>query len=70
VQKPADTSAAATADQNATSSTGSNAAVSDQNATAGSASDQSALPQTASPLPLLALLGMGSLGSGLVLRRK
>lgn len=28
------------------------------------------LPQTASPLPLLGLLGMGSLGAGLVVRRR
>jgi LPXTG-motif cell wall-anchored protein len=29
-----------------------------------------ALPQTASPLPLLGLLGLGSLATGLVSRRK
>ncbi|HWR16256.1 MAG TPA: hypothetical protein VN577_15615 [Terriglobales bacterium] len=47
----------------------------DQNATAagqnaGTSSDQNAgaLPQTASPLPLLAMLGLGSLGTGLVRR--
>jgi LPXTG-motif cell wall-anchored protein len=28
------------------------------------------LPQTASPLPLLALLGFGSLSAGLIRRRK
>jgi len=44
---------------------------SDQNATV---ADQSAngqkLPQTASPLPLLGLLGLGSLATGLISRRK
>jgi LPXTG-motif cell wall-anchored protein len=46
--------------------------MSDQSATP-SASDQTAqnkLPQTASPLPLLGLLGFGSLLGGLVARRK
>ncbi|MGZ4813317.1 MAG: LPXTG cell wall anchor domain-containing protein [Terriglobales bacterium] len=36
-------------------------------------SDQTAganLPQTASPLPLLGLLGIGSIGAGLLSRRK
>jgi hypothetical protein len=32
--------------------------------------DQEALPQTASPLPLIALLGLGSLAAGLASRRK
>jgi hypothetical protein len=35
-----------------------------------SAQDHQKLPQTASPLPLLGLLGLGSLVSGLVARRK
>ncbi len=43
-----------------------------QNGTAAQGSDANGnaknLPQTASPLPLLALLGMGSLGSGLISR--
>jgi len=32
--------------------------------------DAAALPQTASPLPLIALLGLGALAAGLVSRRK
>lgn len=32
--------------------------------------DAGALPQTASPLPLIALLGLGALAGGLVARRK
>jgi hypothetical protein len=52
----------ATADQSAT------AASTDQNADK-SNSDQK-LPQTASPLPLLGLLGLGSLVSGLIARKK
>jgi len=70
------------ADQNATSTSTqttdktmkSTTTTSDQNATT---TDQDAnntngkkLPQTATPLPLLALLGMGSLTSGIVARRK
>ena len=49
------------------------AAAADQN---GAAADQNGtnsngkLPQTASPLPLLGLLGMGSLGIGAISRRK
>jgi LPXTG-motif cell wall-anchored protein len=39
----------------------------DQNGTSG---QNSKLPQTASPLPLLGLLGLGSLGAGLFGRRK
>jgi hypothetical protein len=57
VQQPA-------ADVNANQAAESNAAPADQSA------DQAALPQTASPLPLLLMLGLGTLGSGLVLRRK
>lgn len=34
------------------------------------AADAEALPQTASPLPLIALLGLGSLAAGLVSRKK
>ena len=34
------------------------------------ADDAAALPQTASPLPLLGLLGMGSLAAGVISRRK
>jgi LPXTG-motif cell wall-anchored protein len=48
-----------TSDQNATADTNANA---DQNA------NGKKLPQTATPLPLLALLGMGSLTSGIVAR--
>jgi len=40
----------------------------DQNQAAGA--DQGALPQTASPLPLIALLGMGSLAVGLIRARR
>jgi len=41
----------------------------DQNQNA-SAQNNGKLPQTASPLPLLGLLGLGSLGAGLFARRK
>jgi LPXTG-motif cell wall-anchored protein len=41
----------------------------DQNQNA-SAQNNGKLPQTASPLPLLGLLGLGSLGLGLFSRRK
>jgi len=34
------------------------------------ASDQGTLPQTASPLPLLGLLGFGATGLGILLRRR
>jgi LPXTG-motif cell wall-anchored protein len=40
------------------------------NAAAGTSANGGKLPQTATPLPLLALLGMGSLTSGLLARRK
>jgi hypothetical protein len=64
VQQPA-------ADVNANQAAESNAAAADQSASsADQQSDQAALPQTASPLPLFLMLGLGSLGSGLVLRRK
>lgn len=57
-----------TSDQSSTST-------SDQNATTSTTSSQSStnakkLPQTASPLPLLGLLGLGSLGAGLFRFRK
>lgn len=60
---------AATQDQNATSQNG---AAADQNANAAdqNGTKKGKLPQTASPLPLLGLLGMGSLGLGAAARRK
>ncbi len=45
-------------------------ATSDQNANAGTNAKGGKLPQTATPLPLLALLGMGSLTGGIAARRK
>jgi len=57
----ADQNANATADQSA-------AAPADQNATSSNA--KGALPQTASPLPLLGLLGFGSMLGGLLTRRR
>jgi len=75
----------ATSDQNATQTTTTKttttrrhhhgAAAADQNAdqtgaAANGANDNGKLPQTASPLPLLGLLGMGSLGLGAAARRK
>jgi LPXTG-motif cell wall-anchored protein len=77
VNKTQDTTAASTtaADQNAPASTTTGAA--DQNAAAAGAgaaqankADQAALPQTASPLPLLGLLGFGSTALGAFLRRR
>jgi LPXTG-motif cell wall-anchored protein len=57
-----------TADQTATASADTQAAGAgaDQNA----AADNAALPQTASPLPLLGLLGFGSTAVGAFLRRR
>jgi LPXTG-motif cell wall-anchored protein len=52
------------ADQNNAST----AAPADQNVDRSANSEQ--LPQTASPLPLLGLLGLGSLLAGLVARKK
>jgi len=67
-QNAAGTPSSSTADQNAATPSSS----SDQNGTAAQGNDANGnannLPQTASPLPLLALLGMGSLGSGLISR--
>jgi LPXTG-motif cell wall-anchored protein len=40
------------------------------NATSDQQTAGSNLPQTASPLPLLGLLGLGSFGAGLLSRRK
>jgi LPXTG-motif cell wall-anchored protein len=40
------------------------------NATQGQQSAGGNLPQTASPLPLLSLLGLGSIGVGLLSRKK
>jgi|ERR1051326_175130 LPXTG-motif cell wall-anchored protein len=70
-------SSTSTPDQNANPSSSSTSP--DQNAAGTSAtSDQNAntdangkkLPQTASPLPLLGLLGVGSLAAGVISRRK
>jgi thiol:disulfide interchange protein len=61
---------------NAAGNTGQNSTSADQNANQGvkhfSDMDQNSqkLPQTASPLPLLGLLGLGSLAGGLIARRK
>jgi LPXTG-motif cell wall-anchored protein len=41
-----------------------------QNAGTSSRADQKQLPQTASPLPLIALAGFGSLALGVLLRRR
>jgi hypothetical protein len=62
-QKAPSTSSTA-ADQNAASAPSST----DQNADQSTKSGE--LPQTASPLPLLGLLGLGSLVTGLVARKK
>jgi LPXTG-motif cell wall-anchored protein len=67
--------ATSSTDQNAGQSAAAGAqSGSDQNAAAGNqtAQNQAAgnLPQTASPLPLLGLLGLGSLAAGVVSRRK
>jgi|GraSoiStandDraft_41_1057321.scaffolds.fasta_scaffold121014_3 LPXTG-motif cell wall-anchored protein len=56
------TQGATTSDQSATGAASTGAQ--DQGAKAGN------LPQTASPLPLLGLLGMGSLAAGVLTRRK
>ena len=46
-------------------------ATSDQTGAASSSTGKKGkLPQTASPLPLLGILGMGSLGAGLVARKR
>ncbi|HZD96426.1 MAG TPA: LPXTG cell wall anchor domain-containing protein, partial [Candidatus Sulfotelmatobacter sp.] len=66
---PSASTPSTTADQNATAPdkapADQNAAPADKNANAGQN-----LPQTASPLPLLGLLGLGSLVTGLISRRK
>jgi len=52
-------------------STSTSSDVASQNqATEGDQSAGANLPQTASPLPLLGLLGLGSIGAGLLSRRK
>lgn len=63
---------AAPADQQAPAATDQNAAPADQNAPAGQSekSEKGNLPQTASPLPLLGLLGVGGLAGGLVARKR
>jgi LPXTG-motif cell wall-anchored protein len=64
-----------TKDESAAVSTDANQAT-DQTATASAGTDQKAasdsaqLPETASPLPLLGLLGFASTGLGLLMRRK
>lgn len=65
-QKPAEQSATSTTTQSSTTSTA------DQNAAAAPADQhaKSELPQTASPLPLLGLLGLGSIGAGLISRKR
>jgi LPXTG-motif cell wall-anchored protein len=69
----------ASSDQTATSpssTAGQNAGNTSSASAAGNTPDQNTntqgqqLPQTASPLPLLGLLGLGSLASGLIVRRK
>ncbi len=69
-QQPSSTNPSATDQNQASPSTGA-PATSDQNAQTGAAADQTGkaksgkkLPQTASPLPLLSLLGMGMMGAG------
>lgn len=59
-------------DQSSTSATSSSDpnATAGQTATSGRKSKNGKLPQTASPLPLLGLLGLGSLGAGLFRFRK
>jgi LPXTG-motif cell wall-anchored protein len=62
-----------TSDQNTSTSANpstSTSTTSDQDATAGNKANGGKLPQTATPLPLLALLGMGSLTGGMFARRK
>lgn len=68
------------ASQTTTSNQTSTTTTSDQNANQGAAANQSdqtanqrkggRLPQTASPLPLLGLLGLGSLGVGVITRKR
>jgi LPXTG-motif cell wall-anchored protein len=74
VNKTQDTTAATTtaADQNApaTGAADQNAAAAGAGANQASSADQAALPQTASPLPLLGLLGFGSTAVGAFLRRR
>ena len=62
---------------NATGNTGQSSTSADQNANQGvrhysdiDENNSQKLPQTASPLPLLGLLGLGSLAGGLIARRK
>jgi LPXTG-motif cell wall-anchored protein len=77
--EPSASAAVSTQDQSASASTSTDAntnQATDQNATASAGNEQSTensaaeLPQTASPLPLLGLLGFASAGLGLFMRRK
>jgi hypothetical protein len=63
-QSTTETNPSATGNENAQNN------ISDQNAGAAPASKSGKLPQTASPLPLLGLLGLGSLVTGLISRKK
>src|SRR5207248_2847609 len=58
-----------TTPQTGTAATGNANAADNQNADA-SKTNKGALPQTASPLPLMGLIGFGSLVSGFIARRK
>jgi LPXTG-motif cell wall-anchored protein len=73
VNKTQDTTAASTtttADQSATAGAADQSAAASAGANQGNKADQAALPQTASPLPLLGLLGFGSTAVGAFLRRR
>jgi LPXTG-motif cell wall-anchored protein len=66
-------STTSTTDQNnsqATTPDQSNSNTVQPNASGANAPANSQLPQTASPLPLMGLMGMGSLLTGLFVRRK
>jgi LPXTG-motif cell wall-anchored protein len=65
-QQPAAPAASASNDQSADQSAQANAGDQQQ----GTETAKNNLPQTASPLPLLGLLGLGSLGAGFLSRRK
>jgi LPXTG-motif cell wall-anchored protein len=68
-QNATDNSASAT-DQNAANATQSGAAAANDNTQTAQNKAAGNLPQTASPLPLLGLLGFGSLAAGIVTRRR